>query len=102
MSLSSNNSVSSPLDERMSAHIPSHISDGQVEINNQVTIQDVERFANLKTTVPGSLVNHLVHRGANPTQQISHQDQQVHDISRVGWGSGTYPTNYEVGLLPCG
>ena len=60
---------------------------------------DIKRFANLNTTIENNSANHLIHREANPPQQISRLDICVHDQSRTGWGPGTYPTNYEVGSV---
>ena len=60
---------------------------------------DIERFANLNTTIDNNSANCLVHCEVNPPQQISHLDIWVHDQSRTRWGPGTYPTNYEVGSV---
>ena len=60
---------------------------------------DIERFANLNTTIDNNSANRLVHREVNPPQQISHLDIHVHNQSRTRWGPGTYPTNYEVGSV---
>ena len=97
MSLSSNNSVLSHLTALPVMRIPPTTTLAQHEgIDHRVTIQDIERYANLETTVEGSEANCLVHREANPPQKISRLDQQTHAQSRTGWGPGTYPTNYEV------
>ena len=68
-------------------------------MDNRVSIEDIECFANLNTTLDNNSANRLVHQGVNPPQQISHLDIHVHDQSRTGWGPGTYPTNYEVGSV---
>ena len=65
-------------------------------MDNRVSLEDIERFANLNTTIENNSANHLIHHEVNPLQQISCLDIRVHDQSRTGWGPGTYPTNYQV------
>ena len=96
MSSSSNNSVSSHL-AVLTIQVPSNNQALQVGVDNQVTMADIEWFANLNTTIDNNSANRLIHHEINPPQQISHLDIHVHDQSRTGWGPGTYPTNYEVG-----
>ena len=96
MSSSSNNSVSSHL-TIPTVWVPSNNQASQVEVDNQVTMVDIEWFANLNTTINNNSANRLIHHEINPPHQISHLDICVHDQSRTGWGPGTYPTNYEVG-----
>ena len=68
-------------------------------MDNRVSLEDIQRFANLDTTIPNNSANRLVHREINPPQQISRLDIRVHNQSRTGWGPGTYPTNYTVGSV---
>ena len=68
-------------------------------MDNRVSLEDIQRFANLDTTIHNNSANRLMHREVNPLQQISRQDIRVHDQSRTGWGPGTYPTNYTVGSV---
>ena len=95
MSSSSNNSVSSHL-AVPSIWVPSTHQASQMGMDNRVSMEDIEQFANLNTTIENNSANRLVHREVNPPQQISRLDIRVHDQSRTGWGPGTYPTNYEV------
>ena len=92
MSLSSNNSVST-------VQVPSNNQALRIGMDNRVSMEDVECFAHLNTTIPNNSANRLVHCEINPPQQISHLDIRVHNQSRTGWGPGTYPTNYEVGSV---
>ena len=96
MSSSSNNSVLSHLTV-LSFQVPSNCQASQIGMDNQVSMEDTQQYANLDTIVDHNSANRLVHREVNPPQQISHLDIRVHDQSRTGWGPGTYPTNYEVG-----
>ena len=96
MSSSSNNSVSSHL-TIPSVWVPSNRQASQIGMDNRVSLADIQRFANLDTTIDNNSANCLVHREINPPQQISHLDICVHNQSRTGWGPGTYPTNYTVG-----
>ena len=68
-------------------------------MDNRVSLEDIQQFANLDTTIHNNSANRLVHWEINPPQQISCQDIRVHDQSRTGWGPGTYPTNYTVGSV---
>ena len=95
MSLSSNNSVLSHLTVP-TVQVPSNNQASQIGIDNQVTMSDIEQFANLDTTIADNSTNRLIHREVNPPQQISCLDICVHNQSRTRWGPGTYPTNYEV------
>ena len=99
MSSSSNNSVSSHL-AVSSVRVPSNRQAAlQIGMDNRVSLEDIQRFANLDTIIDNNSTNCLVHREVNPPQQISHLDICVHNQSRTGWGPGTYPTNYEVGSV---
>ena len=95
MSSSSNNSVSSHL-AVPSIWVLSNRQASQIGMDNRVSLEDIQRFANLDTTIDNNSTNHLVHWEINPPQQISHLDMRVHDQSRTGWGPGTYPSNYDV------
>ena len=98
MSSSSNNSVLSHL-AVPSIWVPSNHQASQIGMDNRVSMEDIEQFANLNTTIVNNSTNRLVHQEVNPPQQISRQDIRVHDQSRTGWGPGTYPTNYKVGSV---
>ena len=95
MSLSSNNSVSSHL-AVLSIQVPSVRQVSQIGMDNRVSMEDIEQYANLNTTIENNSTDRLIHCEVNPPQQISHLDIHVHDQSRTGWGPGTYPTNYKV------
>ena len=95
MSLSSNDCVSSHLTLPL-IRVRFNNQASQIGVDNQVTMLDIEHFANLDTIFPNNSTNHLVHRETNPPQQISCLDICVHDQSRTGWGPGTYHTNYGV------
>ena len=93
---SPNNSILSHL-AIPTVQVPSNNQASQIGVNNRVTMLDIERFANLNTTIKNNSANCFIHHEINPPQQISHLDIWVHDQLRTGWGPGMYPTIYEVG-----
>ena len=79
-----------------SARVPSRRRDPRdAEEDNRVTREDVERFANMNTSIPFNSARRFVISNI-PAQQISRLDARMCSVSRTGWGAGTYPSNYEV------
>ena len=82
-----------------SARVPSRRRDPQdAQEDNRVTREDVERFTFMNTSIPYNSARRFVVSNI-PAEQISRLDAWTHSVSRVGWGPGTYPSNYEVRLL---
>ena len=65
--------------------------------DNSITLPQMRNFAASGIKLPNSNARRLVVIDY-PRQSITRSDKQAHDSSRIGWGSGTYPDNYQVSL----
>jgi hypothetical protein len=65
-------------------------------VDNCVQREDVIKYANMGTKLENCDASRLV-LVENPRIQISRLDVRNHSESRIGWGAGTYPSNWEVG-----
>ena len=79
-----------------SARVPSrHHNPQDAQEDNRVTREDVEHFTFMNTSIPYNSARRFIVNNI-PAEQISRLDTRTHSVSRVGWGAGTYPSNYEV------
>jgi hypothetical protein len=67
-------------------------------VNNCVQRKDIVKYANMGEKLENCDANCFV-LVENPRVQISRLDNCYHDESQIGWGAGTYPSNWEVGPL---
>jgi hypothetical protein len=65
-------------------------------VDNCVQREDVVKYANMGEKLENCDASRFV-LVENPRVQISRLDNRYHDESRIGWGAGTYLSNWEVG-----
>ena len=66
--------------------------------NNHVTRQQINSFVATGAEIPGNNARSYVIL-EDPRYSITKSDARQHSVSRIGWGQGSYPSNYRVSVV---